>query len=181
MQPKPTSVWNQRPAADEHSPSHATYIGAVPQVDLFDTLGRQPGELAQLLAKLSPEQWKHRYAEGKWSVLEVMGHLTDGERIQSFRAHHVARGDQNPVPGWDENEYMVQSKFEEYTSGPTLLDEFMYLRSANLSMLKGLPPESVMRRGSVNNVSITTRAAVWVLAGHTQHHMNILRDRYGLK
>jgi uncharacterized damage-inducible protein DinB len=180
MEPKTASLWSQKPGSDEHHPNHLAYINAVPAGDVFETLGRQSGELASLLASLTPEQWKHRYAEGKWSVHEVLGHLVDGERIQSFRAMHVARGDQNPIPGWDENEYMVQSRFEEFTTGPGLLDQFTYLRAANLGQLKGLPPDTALRRGTVNKISLTARAAVWVLAGHTQHHMNILRERYGL-
>ena len=178
---KTNSVWNQHPNADEHSPAHSAYISQVPAGDLFETLGRQPGELTALLSHLSEEQWRHRYAEAKWSVLEVLGHLVDGERIQCFRAMHVARGDQNPLPGWEENDYMRESRFEEFQTGESLLDQFRHLRSAHLGMLKGLPPETLLRRSTVNKVSLTTRAAVWVIAGHTQHHMNILRERYGLK
>jgi hypothetical protein len=182
MQPKTavTSVWNERPNADEHSPFHLTYINAVPAGDIFETLGRQPGELATMLSSLSEEMWRHHYAEGKWSVLEVLGHLVDGERIQAFRAMHVARGDQNPLPGWEENDYMREARFEEFQTGPSLLDQFVYLRSAHVRMLEGLPPETAMRRSMVNNVSLTARGAVWVLAGHTQHHLNILRERYGV-
>ncbi|MEO8726073.1 MAG: DinB family protein [Acidobacteriaceae bacterium] len=176
----PGPVLNQKPETNEHSPSHGEYINEAPAGDLLETLGRQPGELAAMLSGLSPDRWRHRYAEGKWSVLEVLGHLVDGERIQMFRAMHVARGDQNPLPGWEENDYMRESHFEEFQSGPSLLDQFVYLRSAHLGMLKGLPPETLMRRGTVNNISLTARAAIWVLAGHTQHHMNILKERYGL-
>jgi uncharacterized damage-inducible protein DinB len=178
---KASSVWNQRPNADEHSATHSAYISQAPEGDLFETLGRQPGELTALLSRLSGEQWQYRYAEGKWSVLEVLGHLVDGERIQCFRAMHVARGDQNPLPGWEENDYMRESRFEEFQTGESLLDQFRHLRSAHLGMLQGLPPETLLRRSMVNHVSLTTRAAVWVIVGHTQHHMNILRERYGLK
>lgn len=180
VQTKTGSAWNQRPKTDEHSPAHARYIDQVPAGDLLETLGRQPGELATLVSHLSDERWRHRYAEGKWSVLEVLGHLVDGERIQMFRAMHVARGDQNALPGWEENDYMRESHFEEFQTGVGLLDQFVYLRSAHLGMLKGLPPETALRRSMVNKISLTTRAAVWVLAGHTQHHMNILKERYGL-
>jgi len=180
MEAKAASLWSQKPAADEHHPQHQQYIDQVPAEDIFATLGKQSGELATLVGGLSAEQWKQRYAPGKWNVLEVVGHLVDGERIQSFRAMHVARGDQNAIPGWDENEYMVQSRFAEFQTGPALLDQFTYLRAANLGQFKGLPPETAMRRGTVNQVSLTARAAVWVLAGHTQHHMRILRERYGL-
>ena len=175
-----SALWNEKPSADEHHPNHVPYINQVPAGDIFATLGRQSGELAALVGGLSAEQWKYRYAPGKWSVLEVVGHLVDGERIQAFRAMHVARGDKNPIPGWEENDYMTESRFEEFQTGPALLDQFTYLRAANLGQLKGLPPDTAMRRGTVNNVNLTARAAVWVLAGHTQHHISILRERYGL-
>ncbi|MBV9670890.1 MAG: DinB family protein [Acidobacteriales bacterium] len=177
---KAASVWNEKPSPEEGKPAHFRYIDQVPPGDLFDTLARQPGELAGMVGKLDAEGWARRYAPGKWSVLEVVGHLADAERIQAFRAFHIARGDKNPLPGWEENDYMVEARFPEFENGHSLLDQVVYLRSANCRLFAGLDPETILRRGMANNVNITVRSAVWVLAGHMQHHMNILRERYGL-
>ncbi|GAC1652074.1 MAG: DinB family protein [Acidobacteriaceae bacterium] len=174
------SVWNQKPAAEEGKPSHFRYIEQAPEGDLFQTLGRQPGELATMVGHLTPEKWQYRYAPEKWTVQQVVGHLADAERIQAFRAFHIARGDAHPLPGWEEGDYMREARFTEFENGPSLLDQIVYLRSANTRMLAGLPPDTIMRRGMANDVSITVRSAVWVLAGHCQHHMNILKQRYGL-
>jgi len=177
---KAASVWNEKPQPDEGKASHFRYIEQVPAGDLFETLARQPAQLAAMVGNLTGEQWAYRYAEGKWSVLQLVGHLADAERIQAFRAFHIARGDRNPLPGWEEGDYMREARFPEFETGPSLLDQIVYLRSANARMLAGLAPDTIMRRGIANDVNITVRSAVWVLVGHCQHHINILRERYGL-
>ena len=177
---KTRSEWNQRPTDAEYGPWQAVYIADVPDGDLLELMGRQTGALAGMLAGLSDELWRFRYAPGKWSVLEVLGHIVDAERIAAYRAHHIARGDAEPAPGWEQEDYMREARFEENANGPALLDEFAYARAANLSMLKGLPPDAVTRTGTINNIQMSTRGAVWVMAGHVEHHLKLFRERYGL-
>lgn len=174
------TLWSRHPTAEEYGPWQALYIEAVPAGDLLETMGKQTGELASMLSGLIPELWKFRYAPGKWSVLEVLGHIVDAERIAAYRAHHIARGDPQPAPGWEQEDYMRESRFEEFANGLALLDEFAYARAANLAMLKALPPDTILRQGTVNNSRMSVRGAVWVVAGHVEHHLQMLRERYGL-
>ncbi len=177
---KTAPLWNQRPTSEEFGPWQALYIEEVPDGDLLELLGTQTGALAALLSGLSPDLWNFRYAPGKWSVLEVLGHIVDAERIAAYRTHHLARGDAQPTPGWEQDDYMRESRFTEFATGPALLDEFAYARAANVAMLKHLPPDTITRTGIVNNIPMSTRGAAWVMAGHVQHHLKLFREKYGL-
>lgn len=174
------ALWNVRPTDQEYGPWQATYIEQVPAGDLLELMGRQTGDLASMLSGSSAELWSFRYAPGKWSVLEVLGHVVDAERIAAYRAHHLARGDAEAAPGWEQEDYLREARFEEFADGLALLDEFAYARAANLAMLKGLPPDTITRTGTVNKIQMSVRGAVWVMAGHVQHHLKLLRERYGL-
>jgi len=168
-----------RPAEDEYSPYFATYIGHVPAGDVLETLSRQLGDTAAFLAAVSPAQASHRYAVGKWSVKEVVGHLSDTERIFAYRALRFGRGDPTPLPSFDENRYVPESgadarSFEE------LAHEFAAVRRATLALFEGLPPATWSRRGDASGKMISVRALAWIIAGHELHHLGVLRLRYGL-
>jgi len=165
------------PAADEYAEFHKGYIAAVAnETDGLATLERQQAAVDRL-ARLTPEQAAFRYADGKWSVKQVTGHLTDGERVLSYRLLRIARGDQTPLPGYDENAFADHSNADRREQHD-LAAELASVRAATLSLVKSLDDDAFARRTLVNNWSLTARSLVFIIAGHFQHHLNILRDRY---
>jgi hypothetical protein len=167
------------PAAREYAPFYAGYIARVPEGDLEAQLARQHERTRALLAPLSASQARHRYAPGKWSVIEVLGHMADAERVFAYRALRFARGDETPLAGFDEAAWVPAGGFERRALGD-VLDEFGAVRKATLALLGGLDPEAVDRSGLANDKPITVRALAYIIAGHELHHVAVLRERYGL-
>jgi hypothetical protein len=168
-----------RPQTDEYAEFHKGYMAAVAnETDALAVLERQK-TLIDALGRLTPEQAAFRYAEGKWSVKEVTGHLSDGERVLAYRLLRVARGDQTPLPGYDENAFVAGSNADRRTLGD-LAAEFAAVRVTTLALVTSLDDEALLRRGTVNNWPLSARALAFIIAGHFQHHVNILRERYRL-
>lgn len=168
-----------KPGASEYAPFYAGYIAKVPAGDVVEILDRQKDQIRRLSAATSSEQATFRYAAGKWSVREVLGHMTDAERVFGYRAFRIARGDETPLEGFDENEYVANSTFHE-RSLASLIDELVLVRDANLAIFRGLSPEEWKRTGTANGSPVSVRALAFILAGHLHHHLSLLRDRYGL-
>jgi hypothetical protein len=166
-----------RPATTEFAPYYGRYIERVPDDDLLATLSRQHDDTQTLLKSIPPARWGHRYAPGKWSVAEVIGHLADVERVFAYRALRFARGDATPLPGFDENAWMPQSGYDRRPL-PAIAAEFETVRRATLAFLRGLDDEMVLRRGRANDVEFSVRACAWIIAGHELHHVALLRERY---
>lgn len=171
------SVDAERPSAEEYAPFYETYIGRLADGPITPRLAAQSETLRSMFAGLSEDGPGYRYAPGKWSVREVLGHLCDTERLFGTRAVCIARGDTTPLPGFDENRYVEQGNFE---SRPveSLLREFEMLRAANLEFVGSLAREAWKRCGTANGTPLSVRAAVWILAGHLEHHMAVLKERY---
>jgi hypothetical protein len=169
----------ERPDESEYAPFYAGYIAKVADVDVLELLERQSGHLRDLASAASPEQQEFRYAPGKWSVREVFGHLIDGERIFGYRAFRIGRGDQTPLPGFDENEYVAASGYHRQDL-VSLADELALVRAANLAVLKALSEEDWRRIGTANGYPISVRALAFIMAGHVEHHVALLGERYGL-
>jgi uncharacterized damage-inducible protein DinB len=171
-----------RPASSEHDPYFARYIDLVPQGDVLDLLRRQVDETAALVGALSDRDADHRYAEGKWSIKEVLGHLVDADRIFLYRALCFARGEPNELPGWDENEYVARAKSGTRPLAD-LVAELRAARADTVSFFSGLDAEELMRHGIANRRAYSVRSIAYIIAGHERHHTNILRERYlpGLK
>jgi hypothetical protein len=166
-----------RPAADEFAPFYAGYVAAVPEGDVTRTLAEHADALLARLKGLSDEQAAHVYAPGKWSVKEVICHITDTERIFTYRLLRIARGDTTPLASFDENAYAVASAAND-RSLETLLGEFSAVRGATLALLRCLPEATWTRRGTASNKEISVRALAWISAGHALHHANVLAERY---
>ncbi len=166
-----------RPAPGEFTPYFGTYIDKVPDGDVIAALESGINTTRKVLASVSEEQAGFRYAEGKWSVKEVLGHMSDTERIFAYRLLTFARGDAGPLPGYDENIY---TPAQEADRAPLalLLDDLVTARAATLTMLKVLPPAAWTRRGVANNAPLSVRAAAWIIAGHEIHHRGVLEARY---
>ena len=166
-----------RPRADEHAPYYSRYIALVPDGDLVEMLRSQQLDTMRLLRPLSDERARHAYAPDKWTVKEVVGHLSDAERIFAYRALRFARADAQGLTGFDENAYVPAGRFNERTIGD-LLDELAAVRAATIHLFRHLDDEALARRGAANNNPITVRAIAYVIAGHERHHVTILRERY---
>ena len=169
----------ERPAASEYAPFYAGYIASLPDGDILDILERQTSELRQLAAAAPADRETFRYGDGKWSVREVVGHMIDGERVFSYRTLRFSRGDQTPLPGFEENQYVAASTFDRRPLS-SLIEELVLLRQANLALLRGLAPDDWTRTGTANGHSVSVRALAFIMAGHVRHHLDILRDRYGV-
>ncbi|RNB87915.1 DinB family protein [Brevibacillus nitrificans] len=168
-----------RPMQDEYIAYYGRYIDLVPDGDLVQLLAAHIQETTKQYSALTKEQEEHRYAPGKWSVKEVLGHLIDTERIMSYRLLRFARADETGLAGYDDEAYVAQGSFSS-RSVSDLLEEYQAVRLATIALLKGLPEESWMRKGTANNSVISVRALAFIIAGHELHHRSILVERYGV-
>ncbi|MGE3277520.1 MAG: DinB family protein [Vicinamibacterales bacterium] len=168
-----------RPAPDEYSEFHAGYLAATG--DATDALAVFDGQAAALaaLARVPDADAAFRYAPEKWSVRQVTGHLADGERILACRLLRTARADTTSLPGYDENLYVDSGRFDRRTQADVGA-ELLAVRAATLALVRSLEPDVLMRRTVVNGWSLTVRALAFIAAGHVEHHLRLLRDRYRL-
>jgi len=169
-----------RPDATEHVPYFGRYTTLVPDGSIAETLRKQRDETAALLARVPANLEDYRYAEGKWSVKEVVGHITDAERVFAYRALRIGRGDETPLAGFDENQYVSAGRFGARTLA-SLAAEFRAVREATLHLLDGLDEAALSRRGTASGNPVSARALFWIAAGHERHHVALLRESYGLR
>jgi hypothetical protein len=166
-----------RPDVTEYAPFFAGYIGRVPAGDIVDILRVQMVETARFLRGIPDAQTTSGYAPGKWSIRDVVGHLSDTERVMSYRAMRFARADRTPVPGFDENTYVPAAQANDRTMS-VLVSELEAVRAASVALFAGMPAEAWRRSGVSNNHEISVRALAAIVAGHERHHVAIIRERY---
>jgi hypothetical protein len=166
-----------RPDSTEYAPYFEKYISLVKGDDVVKELSDQNENTMTLLRGLNEEQGESRYAPGKWSVKEVVGHLIDAERIFAYRALRIARNDQTPLAGFDENSYAANSNYGERPMAD-LADEFEIVRKGNLYLFGSFDDQASKRRGISNNAGISVRALAYIMAGHELHHLGIIKSRY---
>jgi uncharacterized damage-inducible protein DinB len=154
-------------------------VSLVPDGPILAHLERRKASTGALLLPLTEAQAMHRYAEGKWSVKEVIGHLADAERVFAYRALCIARGDQAALPGFDENSYVVNAQSDRRPFWE-IVEELRAVRAATLALLHGFDPAAGERVGNANGRPVSVRALVWIIAGHELHHLGVLRERYGI-
>ena len=130
-----------------------------------------------MVGDLEPERATFRYAEGKWSLAEVVGHVIDAERVFAHRLFCISRGEKQPQPGFDEKDYIAASTYDSRTLA-SLLDEFELVRGANLAVVENLSAEQWSRRGVASDAEVTVRALAYMAAGHFDHHASIIKERY---
>ncbi len=169
-----------RPAPDEYAPFYGRYIERVPAGGIVGILARQVDDTVALLEGLSDTAAEHRYAPGKWSIKEVVGHVADGERVFAYRALRFGRGDAIALPGFDENEYVPAGRFDD-RSLASVLDELVAVRRATVALLDGLPADAWLRRGVASGADVTVRALACMTAGHELHHRALLEERYRVR
>ncbi len=167
----------KRPEPTEYADFYANYISKVPGTDVVSVLEAQRVQMLQLFAGRSERDGSFRYAPGKWTVKETLGHINDTERIFSYRALRIARGDQTPLPGFEQDDFVRQGSFGD-RSLSSLAEEFAHVRSASLALFRSLPDGAWARLGIASQKEVTVRALAFITAGHAMHHRIILEERY---
>jgi len=166
-----------RPQKDEYASYYETYVSLISSDDILATLDAQRMYTAQMLAARSEREGNFRYAPDKWTVKEVVGHVSDAERIFMYRALRIARGDKTPMEGFDQDPYVVSGKFNERTLAD-LAEEYSQIRGATLALLNSLSADAWTLRGIANKNEVSVRALAYITAGHELHHRRILEERY---
>jgi hypothetical protein len=165
-----------RPGPTEYAPAFAGYVALVPEEEVLAALETQLDDLLTLLRTVPEEQASVRHPPYTWSIKEVVGHVTDAERIFAGRALRFARSDPAPLPGFDENDYVRGARFDRLPLGD-LVSEFEAVRRANLWLFRNLPDAVWSRTGEANGNVVSVRALAYIIAGHARHHTAILRQR----
>jgi len=166
-----------RPLATAYPPYFGLYVGLVPENDILNVLVKQADATVELLAPLGDDDALHRYAPGKWSIKEMLGHLTDSERLFVYRAMSFARGDATDLPGMDEDAWVDGADFDRVPL-VDLLMEFRTVREGTVRFFDNLDDAAYARRGTANGLTFGVNSTPWLVAGHERHHLNVLRERY---
>ncbi|MGA0560048.1 DinB family protein [Larkinella sp. VNQ87] len=172
----------KKPSAHEYPVDSffARYINLVDTENVTGLLRQQCAIVESLFKNLTVAQQDYRYATGKWSPKEMLGHMIDTERIFMYRALCIARGEQQSLPGFDENGYADTAQFSNQ-SQQQLLQHYGFVRQSTLALAESLTEEALDRIGTANGSPVSARAFFTILAGHERHHLTILAERYGLK
>ncbi len=165
------------PLPDEYAPYYQGYLDKVPEGRLMNILEEQMHIVLDLLLSMTDEQAEFRYAEGKWSIKEVIGHMIDTERIFATRALCFARGETTALPGYDENVYVDHADFAGRSRG-SLSGEYEQLRKSHLFLFPTWNEEVQQRRGTADGKVMSVRAVPWIIAGHERHHLGVIHERY---
>lgn len=168
----------ERPSTDEYFEFYRTYVAKVPDGDLLDTLRTQGDRIVAAFTGIPDSLETFAYAPGKWTVREVLGHISDAERVFTYRALSIARADTTPLPGFDENQWAVHSNAGS-RSLQALVDEFAKVRAATLALFDGFTADMGGRIGNASGKDISVRAIAWIVAGHAEHHLQLFEERYG--
>jgi len=166
-----------RPEPGEYAPYYDRYISLIPGNDILSTLDEQRRQMLLLLSCRDEAEGNFRYAPDKWNAKEVIGHVNDTERIFSYRALRIARGDQTPVEGFEQDDYVRNGPFAHRTLSD-LIEDYIAVRRATLSLLRNLDEAAWPRRGVANKNEVSVRALAYVIAGHELHHRRILEQKY---
>jgi len=166
-----------RPKPDETGTYYFTYINQVSGDDPLQTIQSQLDDCRQLFSTISEEKSLHRYAPGKWSIREVLNHVTDTERAFAFRALWFARGFSTPLPSYDQGIAAAGAQADKISFGAHV-EEFLRVRLATISFFQNLPAEAWMRTGIASDNPFTVRALAFIIPGHVTHHLKIVQERY---
>ncbi|MGA9638185.1 DinB family protein [Flavobacterium sp.] len=162
---------------NEYSVFNATYIKAATDGDLYEDLEISLHSFIRFVQNISMDKFDFRYAEGKWTIKEIIQHIIDTERIFSYRALRISRNDQTPLPGFDENEYAENTEANNrHLQG--LLTELSIVRQSTLALFKSFSEEQLKRIGVASNHEISVRAIGLIIIGHQKHHQQVFEERY---
>lgn len=166
-----------RPETNEFAPYYNSYISLIDGNDVLPVLNSQAAELRSMFANVPEEKGTFAYTEGKWTIKELLSHIIDGERIFAYRVLRVSRGDTTAIEGFEQDDYIANSNANN-RSFADLLDEFDLQRRSNLLLVNNISDEGSRRMGRASDNPVSTRALVYVMAGHVNHHLKILKERY---
>ena len=169
----------ERPQASEFNEYYGRYLGKVPAAGPAALLQDQIAQFERLRG-LSEQDAGYRYAEGKWNVKEVVGHIADTERLFSYRLLHIVRGDTAPLPGMDEKIWSASAPHAMRRMS-AVADEMIAVRRATLALVESIDADALARTGVASTFPISARALCWILPGHAEHHLDVLRERYNVK
>jgi hypothetical protein len=167
----------QTPDASEYAPYYHRYVSLVPAGQCVALMHEQVGQMDALLSGVTDAQGQFAYAPGKWTLKEVIGHMADAERVFGYRALHLARGDANPLPSYEQDEWAPNGAFNSL-SVASVLAQWKTARLSNIAVVEGLPAEAHGRRGSVSGNPATVRALVHILPGHVAYHIAHMQQHY---
>ena len=167
----------KRPQSNDYAPFYGKYVMLVPDGNFLEILETQLQGMKQLLEPLTELQADFRYAPGKWSIKEILGHVIDAERIFAVRILRIARSDQTPLPGFEQDDYVRVSNAASRTLSD-LLEEFAAVRRASIALIRSLDDASWLRRGTASGKEVSVLAIAFIIAGHALHHRNIFQEKY---
>lgn len=172
-----TTITKHQPAPGDFAPYYQGYVAAAETNDIVAHLIHQKEEAMAFLKDIVWEKWEQSYAQGKWSLAEVVLHIIDAERIFAYRALRIARGDTTPLSGFEQDDYVPTSEAATRTPA-SIVDEFAAVREASIQLFKNCSDVMWERRGTASNTEVTTAALAYIIAGHTAHHLKVIRERY---
>lgn len=167
----------RRPDPSEYDAYYQKYLDLLPDGEVLGLLAQQIDDTVRPLGGLPSARAGYRYADGKWSVREVVGHLIDVERVFAYRALRASRGDATPLPGFEQNDYITAGNYDERPLD-ALLAEMRHVRQTTLDLFRGMSEAAHDRRGTADGSPFSVRAAAHIIAGHELHHRAILEERY---
>ncbi|WP_369753832.1 DinB family protein [Flavobacterium sp. WC2409] len=162
---------------NEYSEFNATYIKAAGNVDMIEELEICLHDFIRFVQNIPMDKFDYRYAEGKWTIKDIIQHIIDTERIFAYRALRISRNDKTPLPGFEENYYVDNTNANERNL-QGLLTEMAVVRQATLSLFKSFSEEQLLRTGTASNTSISVRAIAFIIIGHQKHHQKVYQERY---
>jgi hypothetical protein len=168
---------NRRPDPSEHAPYYEKYVSLVPGDDPVTVLQENLRTTSELLESIGEEESASRYAPDKWSIKQLLGHINDGERVFSYRAMRISRGDETPLTSFEQDEYIENFPFESLR-WTDLVEEYKAIRRSTLALLTQLPNAAWERRGTASDNPVSVLALAYIMAGHELHHVKILREKY---
>jgi hypothetical protein len=171
------SSQRRRPASNEYFEYYDTYIRLVPDGDIIDILKEQLTSSVALFETIPEEKANFRYAPGKWSTKEVIGHLIDAEWVFTSRALWFARGDRQPLPGMEQDDFMAAANYAEWELA-SLIEEYRHLRMAGVTLFDSFSEEMLDRGGTASDCEFSVRSFPYIIAGHERHHVQVLKERY---
>jgi len=177
MNPAPKKITVARPEPGEYNAYYEKYIALVPGNDVLRFLEDQATLYLRLFAGRGERDGEFRYAPGKWTVKEALGHVSDTERIFAYRALRIARGDKTPLAGFEQDDYVRNGGFAARRLAD-LADEFAHVRRATVALFRSFDEAAWLRRGTASENEVTVRALAYITAGHAQHHANLFNEQY---
>jgi uncharacterized damage-inducible protein DinB len=171
----------QKPTENEYPQNKyfSFYIEQVDYQNVIEALTVNKDVVINLFKSMSEEQKNFRYDVGKWSPHEILGHLTDTERIFGYRALCIARGEKQSLPGFDENEYADGAKFSEI-GFESLLEQYRLVRESSLALFSTFTEEVTSQIGNANGNAVSSKSLIWMIAGHEIHHLRVLKEKYSI-